>query len=63
MEEDSNKILTASEVAEALRVSVGWVYRQSRLGKLPSFRLGGALRFRRASIEALIERLESEAAA
>ena len=39
------KLLTAAEVAEALRVPVSWVYAAARTGQLPCVRLGRYVRF------------------
>ena len=51
--------LTAAEVASRLRVSPWTIYRLARIGKLPSYRAGSALRF---TVEE-IERFEKESGA
>jgi excisionase family DNA binding protein len=51
--------LTAAEAAERLRVSPWTIYRLARIGKLPSYRAGSALRFTVAEIE----RFEKESGA
>lgn len=55
----TEKLLTASEVAEWLGVPKGWVYAMSRTGDLPTVRLGRYCRFRRSSVDEWIERQES----
>ncbi len=47
---DDAKLLTAEEVAELLSVSVSWVRREARAGRLPSIPLGRSVRFRRVSV-------------
>lgn len=47
-------VLTVAEVALYLRVTTKTVYTLVREGHLPSFRVGRALRFRRAAIEAFV---------
>ncbi len=36
---------TAEELAESLKVPLTWVYEQSRLGKIPTHKLGRYIRF------------------
>lgn len=58
-------LLTVEEVAAILRVSKTWVYSHAsgrNRPALPSVKLGGALRFREASLAAFISALEREAA-
>ena len=38
-------LLTAGELATKLSVPVSWVYEQSRLGKIPTHRIGRYVRF------------------
>lgn len=45
--------LTAEEVAKILRVSRQTIYVLCREGKLPHFKVGTKLRFKRADIEAI----------
>lgn len=40
-------LLTAREVAELLGVPSSWVYRESRLGRIPTVTLGRYRRYRR----------------
>ncbi len=51
----STQLLTAEELAERWRVSVGWVYSKTRSGDIPKVPLPG--RYFRYSLEA-IERFE-----
>ena len=51
--------LTAAEAAKRLRVSPWTIYRLARIGKLPSYRAGSALRF---TVDE-IERFENESGA
>jgi len=44
-------LLTPLDLAETLNVSVGHVYRLVAQRRVPFVKLGGALRFRRESIE------------
>ena len=39
------ELLTAEELAKVLKVSSTWVYEQSRLGNLPTHRIGRYIRF------------------
>lgn len=45
------RLLDAREVAELLGVPPGWVYRESRAGRIPTVRLGRYVRYRRESVE------------
>lgn len=47
-------IITAAEVAEMLGVNIQTVYRLSRRGEIPSFKIGTLTRFSRARIDAWI---------
>jgi len=40
-----NQLLTAGELADHLRMPISWVYEQSRLGKIPTHKLGRYIRF------------------
>lgn len=51
-------LMTASEVAAMLGVPTSWVYRETRLGRLPAVRVGRYRRYRPEAIEAWIETLE-----
>jgi excisionase family DNA binding protein len=48
-------LLTAREVAEAMRVSTMTVYRLIKAGDLPAIRVGKHLRIRRAELEAYLD--------
>jgi excisionase family DNA binding protein len=48
-------LLTASEVAELLRVPKSWVYRAAREGSLPSVRCGRYRRFDVGDVDRWIE--------
>lgn len=50
--------MTAADVAALLGVKVGWVYEQSRLGRIPTVMLGRYRRYRRTAIADWIEGLE-----
>jgi excisionase family DNA binding protein len=49
-------LLTADEVARLLHVAVGTVRNWARERRLPSTKVNGALRFRPADIQGVIER-------
>jgi len=40
-----DQLLTPEELAERLKVPLTWVYEQSRLGKIPTHKLGRYIRF------------------
>jgi excisionase family DNA binding protein len=42
----SNELLTPEELAEKLKVPVSWVYENSRVGKIPSIKVGRYVRFK-----------------
>jgi excisionase family DNA binding protein len=48
----SERLLTASEVAELLAVPVSWVREATRAGRLPHLALGRYRRYSRPAIEA-----------
>jgi len=41
----ADPLLTPDELADHLKVSVSWVYEQSRQGKIPTQRIGRYIRF------------------
>ena len=49
------EVMTVSEVAEYLRVNPQTVYRKAKSGELPAVRIGRAIRFRRAELDAWIK--------
>jgi excisionase family DNA binding protein len=51
-------LLVAGEVAAMLRVTTGWVYAQTRAGRMPCVRLGRYYRYRASAIEAWLEKVE-----
>ena len=51
-------LLVAGEVAAMLRVTTGWVYAQTRAGRMPCVRLGRYYRYRAAAIQAWLEEVE-----
>ena len=46
------RLLTAEEVAELLRLPVSTIYDLARTGRLPHLRIGRALRFSQSDLEA-----------
>jgi excisionase family DNA binding protein len=52
------RLLVAGEVAAMLRVTTGWVYAQTRAGRMPCVRLGRYYRYRVSAIEAWLEDVE-----
>jgi excisionase family DNA binding protein len=52
------RLLVAGEVAAMLRVTTGWVYAQTRAGRMPCVRLGRYYRYRVSAIEAWLEKVE-----
>jgi excisionase family DNA binding protein len=48
-------MLTAAELAEILGFSAGTIVDWSEEGKLPSFKVGGRLRFRESEVAAWLE--------
>ncbi len=51
-----HEYLLPVEVAELLRKSKSWVYAAVERGELPHLRIGRDLRFKRADIDAWLER-------
>ena len=39
------ELLTSEQLAEKLKIPLSWVYEQSRLGKIPTHKLGRYIRF------------------
>lgn len=58
---DSEALLTADEIAARLGVKPGWIYRQSRAGRIPTVRLGRYYRYRLDAIEAWLAEREHAA--
>jgi excisionase family DNA binding protein len=59
---DTSSLMLASEVAELLQVTTGWVYAETRRGGLPHIRLGRYVRYRRSAIQAWLDGREEPAA-
>jgi excisionase family DNA binding protein len=51
-------LLTADEVAELLRVTRGWIYAETRAGRIPHLRLGRYVRYRESAIHEWMAQLE-----
>lgn len=51
MAEQTQEILTISEVAEYLKVAERTIYRLAAARKIPAFKVGGTWRFAKADIE------------
>ena len=51
MDEHENKIMTAQEVAQYLRLDVTTIYRLAQAGGIPAVKVGRAWRFKRELIE------------
>jgi excisionase family DNA binding protein len=51
----TDRLLTAREVAELLGFTPGTIVDWYEAGKLPGFKVGGRLRFRREEVEAWLE--------
>jgi excisionase family DNA binding protein len=49
---------TAADLADRLGVPVSWVYKQTRLGRIPTVTLGRYRRYRPEAIEAWLKRVE-----
>jgi excisionase family DNA binding protein len=54
----SERLMTAHEAAELLRVTPAWVYEQTRRSRMPHVRLGRYVRYRRTSLEAWVDENE-----
>jgi excisionase family DNA binding protein len=55
---DDDKLLTAGEVADLIRVTRAWVYAETRRNAIPHLRLGRYVRYRRSAIEAWMQAVE-----
>jgi excisionase family DNA binding protein len=51
-----DQVLTAEEVAKLLKLSTKTVFRLAKQGKIPAFRVGADLRFKREAIEELMRK-------
>ena len=50
-----DEIMKAKDVAKYLRISLITVYKHTKLGIIPAFRIGGAWRYSRSEIEKMME--------
>jgi len=57
-----NKILSLNELAEYLRISKSTLYQLSEAAKIPSFKVGKQLRFRKNAIDKWIAKEEKQKA-
>ncbi len=57
MNED-DKLLTADEVADLMRVTRAWVYAETRRDAITHLRLGRYVNYRRSAIEAWMQAVE-----
>lgn len=55
---DDDKLLTAGDVADLIRVTHAWVYAETRRNAIPHLRLGRYVRYRRTAIEAWMQTVE-----
>ena len=55
---ERDRLLTADEVAEMLRVTRGWIYAETRARRIPHLRLGRYVRYRESAVREWMERLE-----
>jgi excisionase family DNA binding protein len=53
-----DRLLTADDVAELMRVTRAWVYAETRRNALPHLRLGRYVRYRRSAIEEWMRTIE-----
>jgi excisionase family DNA binding protein len=51
----SLQLLSVSEVGELLGMGRSWVYQQLKSGELPSVKLGGSVKIKRADLEGYIQ--------
>jgi excisionase family DNA binding protein len=59
---DPFELLTAGEVATWLRVTKGWVYRQTRANRIPYVPLGRFVRYRRSAVAEWVAEIERSTA-
>ena len=59
----ADRVMTAEEVAELLRVHYRTVHRMAGRGELPGFKVAGGWRFERRDVEEWIGQQKSRAAA
>lgn len=61
--DDPFELLTAGEVATWLRVTKGWVYRETRANHIPYVPLGRFVRYRRSAVKEWVAEIERSTAA
>ena len=54
------ELISPKELSKLLKVSKTWPYKMAKRGRFPCYRLEGVIRFKRADIEAYLERSRSE---
>lgn len=59
----NNALISVPELAELLGKSPGSIYRDYRKLRLPFVKIGGAVRFRRASVDEWLAKREAESLA
>ena len=57
-EDTDDKLLTAADVADLMRVTSAWIYAQTRQDAIPHLRLGRYVRYRRSAIEQWMAQIE-----
>jgi excisionase family DNA binding protein len=57
----SERLLTAREIAELLSFSPATIVDSAEADRIPSFKIGGRLRFRLSEVEAWLEQQRNEA--
>jgi excisionase family DNA binding protein len=58
MADGDDELMDAEQVAALLGMTVGWVYEQSRRGRIPTITLGRYRRYRRGAIQAWLLSIE-----
>jgi excisionase family DNA binding protein len=56
MNETKSPFLTRREVAAYLRISQSTLCRMAKNGRLPALKIGGSMRYERATVERMLER-------
>jgi excisionase family DNA binding protein len=55
IQQDSETLWTAEDVASYLKVSRSWVYHRAESGRLPHVRVGGLIRFQPHEIRSFVD--------
>jgi HSP20 family protein len=58
-DDEKDRILTAEEAAEYLKMALSTLYRYMRTGKVPCFKVGNQWRFKRSVLDQWMERLST----